>query len=80
RLSRYAGSYGKRSFALEDGTLTYTYLDQPAAWELVPMTATRFRLEDDVKFEFIVDERGMATAVAIFYRDGRPEITVARTS
>jgi hypothetical protein len=44
------------------------------------MTATRFRLEDDVKFEFIVDERGMATAVAIFYRDGRPEITVARTS
>jgi hypothetical protein len=79
RLSRYAGSYGKRSFALEDRTLTYTYLDQPEAWELVPMTETRFRLDDDVKFEFIVDEQGMASAVTISYRDGRPEIMVART-
>jgi hypothetical protein len=79
RLSCYAGSYGKGSFAIEDGTLTYTYLDQPEAWELVPMTESRFRLDDDVKFEFIVDEQGVASAVAISYRDGRPDLSVART-
>jgi hypothetical protein len=43
------------------------------------MTASRFRLDDELKFEFIVDEQGLASAVAIFYRDGRPEITVPRT-
>ena len=78
-LSRCAGKYGKRSFAVEDGTLTYTHREHPAVWKLVPMTASRFRLDDELKFEFIVDEQGLASAVAIFYRDGRPEITVPRT-
>jgi hypothetical protein len=59
--------------------LTYTHLDYPATWKLVPMTETRFRLDDDVKFEFALDEQGAASAVTIFYRDGRPEITIART-
>jgi hypothetical protein len=77
--SRYVGQYGKRSFAVEGGTLTYTQREYPALWKLVPMTGSRFRLDDDLKFEFIVDEQGVASAVAISYRDGRPEITVART-
>jgi RimJ/RimL family protein N-acetyltransferase len=78
-LSRYVGQYGKRSFAVEDGTLTYTHREHAAVWRLVPITTSRFRLDDDLKFEFIVDEQGLASAVTIFYRDGRPEITVSRT-
>jgi hypothetical protein len=78
-LARCVGQYGKRSFAMEKGTLTYTHQEYPAVWELVPMTGSRFRLGDDLKFEFIADEREVASAVVILYRDGRPEITVART-
>jgi hypothetical protein len=47
-------------------------------WKLVPLSETRFRLEDDIKFEFLLDEQGRASAVVIACRDGRPEITVAR--
>jgi len=78
-LSRYVGQYGKRSFAMEGGTLTYTHQEYPVVWKLVPMTGSRFRLDDDLKFEFIVDDQGGASAVVILYRDGRPEITVPRT-
>jgi len=79
-LSRYVGQYGKRSFAIENGMLTYRHRDYPVVWKLLPMTETRFRLNDDIKFEFIVDEPGVASSVAISYRDGRPEIRVARGS
>ncbi|MBN1656788.1 MAG: S41 family peptidase [Anaerolineae bacterium] len=73
-LNRYAGTYGRRSFAIEDGALTYMHQAQAIAWKLVPLTETRFRLDEDVKFEFIVDEEGIATAVHVFYRDDRPDI------
>jgi hypothetical protein len=78
-LSCYVGQYGKRSFALENGTLKYMHQDYPVVWELVPMTETRFRLNEDVKFEFVLDEQGAISSVMIFYRDGRPQLTIAKT-
>jgi hypothetical protein len=79
-LSRYAGQYGKRTFALEEGALTYTHQAQPVTWKLVPLSESRFRLDEDVIFEFILDEQGATSAVVISYRDGRPTTTVARTA
>jgi hypothetical protein len=78
-LSRYVGRYGKRSFAMENETLRYMRQEYPVAWELVPMTETRFRLNEDVKFEFVLDEQGTASSVMISYRDGRPQLTIAKT-
>jgi hypothetical protein len=78
-LARYAGHYGQRSFSLRDGALIYVHQANAIAWRLAPMTETRFRLHDDLKFEFLLDEQGAASAVTVSYRDGRPEITVART-
>lgn len=79
-LSRYAGQYGKRTFAVENGALTYEHQDYRTAWKLVPITETRFRLEEDLKFEIILDDQGEASAVVITYRDDRPEITVTKTN
>jgi hypothetical protein len=79
-LARYAGDYGNRRFVIDDGSLTYAHQAYPAAWRLVPLSQTRFRLDDDVKFEFVVDEQGPASAVSISYRDGRPEIVIPRAA
>ena len=38
------------------------------------MTRTRFRLDEDIKFEFIFELEGEASAVKIEYRDGRPDV------
>jgi hypothetical protein len=70
-LARVAGTYGKRSFTIQDGVLFYGHQDFPAMWALIPMTPTRFRLDEDRKFEFILDEFGLASEVRIAYRDGR---------
>lgn len=78
-LTQYAGHYGQRSFVVEDGALMYAHQARPAAWKLAPLSETRFRLDDNVKFEFIIDEQGAGSAVIVSYRDGRPEITVAKT-
>jgi hypothetical protein len=78
-LSRLAGEYGKRSFSIEDGDLIYEYQDIPVKWKLIPITETRFRLSEDLKFEFIIDENGNVTGVKITYRDGRPELKVNKT-
>jgi hypothetical protein len=51
----------------------------PESWELLPITKTRFRLDEDMKFEFILGEDGKASAVKIYYRDGRPEVIAGRT-
>jgi hypothetical protein len=79
-LTRYAGQYGKRSFAVENGTLTYKHQDIPAAWRLVPMTETRFRLDEDMKFEIVLDDQGMASAIIVAYRDGRPELKITKSN
>jgi hypothetical protein len=78
-LLRYAGQYGNRSFAVEDGTLIYEHQDHPVRWQLTPMTETRFRLEEELKFEILLDEQGEASAVVITYRDDRPEVKVTKT-
>lgn len=78
-LVRVAGEYGKRRFLIEKGGLSYGHTDFPQVWKLQPMSKTRFRLDEDMKFEFIVDPDGNASAVKIFYADGRPEVMVQRT-
>ncbi len=78
-LARCAGRYGQRTFAVKDGALTYMHQAHAATWTLTPLTETRYRLADDLKFEFFFDEQGTASAVTISYRDGRPDVTAART-
>ncbi len=77
-LNRYIGQYGKRGFTLEDGKLHYTS-PESSVWELVPITDTRFRLNEDLKLEFILDQTKLATAVVISYRDERPAIKIERS-
>jgi hypothetical protein len=79
-LARYAGHYGKRSFAVEDGALMYKHPALPTAWRLTPLSATRFRLDEVLKFEFVLDKQGTVSAVSITYQDGRPELTIAKTA
>ncbi len=76
-LSCYVGQYGQRTFALEEGALTYAH-GQSAVYKLVPITQTRFRLDEEIKFEFVLDEQGAVSSVVITYRDGRPEATAAK--
>lgn len=78
-LSRVAGHYGERTFAVEEGSLRYNHALLPATWTLVPITETSFRLNDDITFAFNLDDQ-RASTVTIRYRDGRPETTVARTN
>jgi len=77
-LSRYAGQYGQRTFAVEKGQLTYTS-PQSTIWKLTPITKTRFRLNEDLKFEFLIDEHNSVNGIVISYRDGRPEIKIDKT-
>ena len=78
-LSRCAGEYGKRRFFVENGNLVFSHQDAAESWELLPITRTRFRLDEDVKFEFILGKDGKASTVKIYYRDGRPEVITDRT-
>jgi hypothetical protein len=78
-LSRCAGDYNKRRFSIENGGLFYGHQDFPESWRLIPMTKTRFRLDEDMKFEFVLDNDSMASAMKIYYRDGRPEVSTSRT-
>ena len=77
-LSRCAGEYGKRRFFVENGGLFYGHQDFPEAWKLLPMTKTRFRLDEDMKFEFVVND-DQTSAIKISYRDGRPEVVANKT-
>lgn len=78
-LAGYAGEYGNRTFSVEDGTLTYMHQDHPVAWKLIPVTEISFRLDEDLKFEFLMGEEGQPSAVVITYADGRPEIILNRS-
>lgn len=79
-LDRYAGQYGERKFAIQDGALTYSHRAYPVAWQLTPMSETRFRLDEDLQFAFALDEQGEASSVTVSYRDGRPQVTARRTA
>jgi hypothetical protein len=72
-LLRCAGDYGKRRFFIDNGELYYGHQEFSEAWKLLPMTKTRFRLDEDMKFEFILDKDGKASAVKVYYGSGRPE-------
>ena len=78
-LSPCIGEFGNWIFLVKNGGLFYNHTDFPEAWKLLPMTKTRFRLDDDMKFVFVVDQAGKASAVKIYYGDGRPEALVQRT-
>jgi hypothetical protein len=78
-LSRCVGEFGKRRFFIEQGNLIYGHQDIPVSWKLLPLTKVRYRLDEDMKFEFVLDQGGQASAVKINYRDGRPEIVADRT-
>jgi hypothetical protein len=78
-LERCAGEYGHRQFTVAQGVLCYGRREFPGTYSLVPMGQARFRLDHDMKFAFVLDAAGRATAVQIAYRDGRPEVLVDRT-
>ena len=78
-LSRCTGEYGKRRFFIENGQLFYGHQELPGAFPIIPMTKTRFRLDEDMKFEFFLDKDGKASAMKLYYRDGRPEVIANRT-
>ena len=78
-LCRCAGRYGERRFSVDQGALSYRHQDLPEAWRLIPMREHRFRLDEDLKFEFVLPAEGSATAVRISYRDGRPALLARRT-
>ncbi len=78
-LSRFVGVYGERRFFMEDGDLTYGIESFDVYYRLTPVSDTRFRLNEDVKFEFILDRTGTSSSVLIRYLDGRPEIRAERT-
>jgi hypothetical protein len=78
-LSRCTGEFGERRFLIKNGDLFYGHQGFPESWKLLPMAKTRFRLDEDMKFEFIVGEDGKASAVKVYYRDGRPEVIAGRT-
>ena len=78
-LARCAGQYGPRRFTVVQGALWYGHQDLPAAFSLLPLSPTRFRLDEDIKFEFVLDPAGRATAVGIAYGDGRPGVVAERT-
>ena len=75
----FVGEYGKRLFTIQDGVLFAGHQDFPVSWPLTPMSAARFRLDEDVKFEFVLEKLGRAVAVKTNYRDGRPEVISERT-
>jgi len=57
----------------------WPYQEFQEAWQLLPMTKTEFRLDEDIKFEFVLSTDGNASAVKITYRDVRPEVVTKRT-
>jgi hypothetical protein len=79
QVEAFAGEYGKRLFTIQDGVLFAGHQDFPVSWPLIPMSATRFRLDEDMKLEFILDEDKAVSSVRIWYRDGRPDVTEGKT-
>ena len=69
-LAKYAGSYGERTVPFENGNLYYQRTGP--AYKLIPITETRFALEnlDDFKIEFTTDETGNVTGLTSLYSDG----------
>jgi hypothetical protein len=78
-LSPCVGEFGKRKFLVKNGWLFYGHMDSSEDWKLLPMTKTRFRLDEDMKFEFVLGKDGKASKVNISYRDGSANVISNRT-
>lgn len=70
-LARYAGRYGERTVAVEDGALYYRRGDGPRL-RLAPLTAELFAFDGDpdARVSFTLD-RGVATGLRVLLPDGR---------
>ncbi len=79
QLAHCAGEYGARRFFVQNGALHYGNTAYRETYPLVPLAENRFRLDDEVKFEFVLGQDDRATAVKVVYRDGRPEVFAGRT-
>jgi hypothetical protein len=75
-LSRFVGKFGDRDFSVKDGSLIYRR-QGISTTKLIPLSENRFRLDDSLKFEFVLDEEGTYSSVVITYRD-RAGITLHR--
>jgi hypothetical protein len=78
-LGRCVGEFGQRRFLIGSRGLIYQNQALQLSWDLISMNKTRFRLDEDMIFEFTLDQGGKASAVKIEYRDRRPAVVVNRT-
>ncbi|HEY69211.1 MAG TPA: S41 family peptidase [Anaerolineae bacterium] len=78
-LSRFEGAYEMLRFFVRDGDLFYGHAEIPDAWKLIPISETRFRLDEDMKFEFVLDPSDQVCAVRTTFVDGRPERHTEKT-
>jgi retinol-binding protein 3 len=78
-LERCAGRFGKRTFFVKDGALFYAHEAMKGECRLTAMTTARFRLDEDVKFDFLMEGGEKAAAVAATYRGGRPSVRDERS-
>jgi len=78
-LNRCVGEFGQRRFLIGSRGLIYQNQALQLSWDLISINKTRFRLDEDIKFEFTLDQGGKASAVKIEYRDRRPAVVVNRT-
>ena len=71
-LARYAGEYGIRSFAVENGQLMYSRDGRPGT-ALQPLGNHRFRMagDDGARFVFVVGASGPASRMDLHLGDGR---------
>nr|NIR64617.1 hypothetical protein [candidate division Zixibacteria bacterium]NIT53200.1 hypothetical protein [candidate division Zixibacteria bacterium]NIU14602.1 hypothetical protein [candidate division Zixibacteria bacterium] len=65
--------YGQREFFTANGKLQYQHQLAPEPYQLIPMTNNRFRLEEDMIFDFQFMAEENASAVKVRYRDGRTD-------
>jgi len=74
KLSAYAGQYGPRKIAIEDGVLYYQREDRPR-FKLVPMGSDRFMLDglDYFRIQFVVDDNGAVNELIGQYDDGHTD-------
>jgi hypothetical protein len=77
-LPQFTGEFGKINFFLKGGGLYYQHQDLSEAWELIPIGKNRFRLDNDLKFEFIFNQTHSIDSVKIFFADNREEKTISR--
>ena len=79
QLAACAGQFDKLLFSVEKGHLVYGHQDLPVSWALQPLSATRFHLDEDLKFAFELKGAGKAASLRVSYQDGRPEKVIERT-